>query len=79
MTNFNIKKVFTFDGSIIDVSSIAILNALNSVKLPKITKLVGESGDFDDFEISGDLSESLPLKFDEFPLFMTITKVVHCI
>jgi len=63
------------EGDALDACSIATYVALKCTKYPKFDVLIGESGKFEDFEISGEFSESLQLSVDELPVIITIHKI----
>ena len=71
--------VLQYDGSILDTASMAILNALNRAKLPMTKKIIGESGLEEDFEISGDLQDSVSINISKVPLCITVVKIGSCL
>lgn len=64
-----------YDGDPIDACSLAVFVALKSTRLPKVETFIGESGRDEDFEISGDLSDALPLSYERLPVVITVCKV----
>ena len=71
--------VLRYDGSILDAASIAALNALKVTKVPKVHRLIGESGMEEDFEISGDLEEAVSIECARIPICITVAKIGDCL
>lgn len=67
--------VLQTDGDPIDGCSIATYVALNCTKIPKIEIFLGESGKPEDFEVIGDLGESLTLNAKDVPICISSSKV----
>ena len=67
--------VLQYDGSILDAASIGILSALNRAKIPITNKIVGESGFEEDFDVSGNLEDSVPIDSSKVPLCITVVKI----
>lgn len=67
------------DGNIIDAASMAIYAALHCTKIPKIELVVGESGGFEDFDVSSDLAEAKNIIVNDVPLCVTAAKVLFWI
>lgn len=64
------------DGDPTDACSIACYVALRSCRFPKVDLYAGESGAMEDFEIAGDLSESISIDALKIPILLTILKVL---
>jgi exosome complex RNA-binding protein Rrp42 (RNase PH superfamily) len=69
--------VLEADAHIIDACSVAIFAALKTVKIPKTELIIGESGRFEDFDISGDLADARPMPINDIPICITAAKVSH--
>lgn len=65
------------DGNIIDAASMAIFAALRCTRIPKTELIVGESGRFEDFDVSSDLAEAKNLELNDVPLSLTACKVME--
>lgn len=63
------------DGDPLEICSIAALLALNCTKEPKVELYPGESGEMEDFDISGDISEGLPVDTTNVPICITVLKI----
>eukprot|EP01041_Mallomonas_annulata_P009661 gene9661-20089_t len=63
------------DGNMIDGCSLAAYIALQRTRIPKVDLLEGESGQNEDFELSsGDFVDATPLKLNDVPICVTISK-----
>lgn len=71
--------VLRVDGSLLEAASMAILSALKAAKVPKVNKIIGESGVEEDFEVSGDLGEAVGIGCSKVPLFITVVKIGNCL
>lgn len=67
--------ILQMDGDPLDICSIASYVALHCTKIPKIYLSLGESGKPEDFEISGDLSDSTQLDVSRVPILITLSKI----
>lgn len=63
------------DGDPLDACSIASFVALHCTKIPKVELSMGEYDKFEDFEISGDLADAVPLKVGNLPITVTLSKI----
>ena len=68
-------KVMQCDGNPVDACSFATYNALKCTHIPKTEAFVGESGQLEDFDISGEVVESAKFEPSSLPLVVTVTKV----
>lgn len=68
--------VFSCDGDFTDVCSIALNVALQHSLVPKYNLVLGESGQYEDFEVCGDFSESIPMPLKFVPVCLTLYKVI---
>jgi exosome complex RNA-binding protein Rrp42 (RNase PH superfamily) len=69
--------VLQMDGDPLDACSIATYIALNCTKIPKIEVYVGESGNPEDFEVTGDLGEAILLNARDIPICVSSCKVIY--
>lgn len=67
--------VLEMDGDPTDVCSIATLVALKSCKIPKVELLTGDFGALEDFDISGDLADGVPINCNDAPICISVAKV----
>lgn len=67
------------DGNPLDVCSIATYVAFQCCQVPKINLFAGESGNAEDFEISGDLSDATFMNIARIPILVTVLKVLYTI
>ena len=67
--------VLQMDGNPLDACSIATHIALNCTKIPKVQIFLGESGKPEDFEVNGDLGESISLNAKSIPICVSSAKV----
>lgn len=67
--------VLQMDGNPLDACSIATHVALNCTKIPKVQIFLGESGKPEDFEVNGDLGESISLNAKNIPICVSSAKV----
>lgn len=68
--------ILQLDGSIVDACTLATYIALHTSKIPKVGLLEGESGHWEDFELSsGDVAEAVPLSVKSVPIGITVLKV----
>ncbi len=58
-----------------DACSLAVYTALSCTRLPKVEKIIGQSGKDEDYQISGDISDSIPLPILSMPIIITISKI----
>lgn len=63
------------DGSALDACSMAVFMALNCTRLPKTEPIVGDSGELEDFDVVGSLSEGTTLDTSRVPICVTVAKV----
>lgn len=68
-------QVLQQDGNPIDVCSIATYVALACTTIPATEAIPGESGQMEDFDVSGDVSDGVPVAVAAVPLVVTIAKV----
>ena len=59
----------------LDACSVATHVALNCTKIPKVRIFLGESGKPEDFEVNGDLGESISLNARNIPICVSSAKV----
>lgn len=64
------------DGNLLDASSFAAYTALNTARIPKVTPLLGEGGVYDDFEMSGEIGDAVPIEGTaNVPVCLTMSRV----
>lgn len=63
------------DGNVLDVCSIAAFAGLNSTRIPKTELIVGDSGEMEDFDVIGSLSEGHDLNTTNVPICITVAKI----
>ena len=64
------------DGDVRDACSIAMYAALSCTKVPKLELVMGESGQVEDFELSGDFGDAYALECSKIPIVITVLKVL---
>jgi len=68
--------VLRADGNVLDATSFAAYAALNTARVPKLTVVPGEAGaSEDDFELSSDVADSVPLLAQDVPVCITLSLV----
>ena len=70
-------QIFQVSGDPLDGCSMAMFAALQLTTIPKTDLILNEANQAEDFEISGDLSESVPLPILNLPILITVYKVSH--
>lgn len=68
-------QILQLDGEPIDACSIGLYTALKSTYIPKFETVIGESGVEEEFDISGDIADSIPLPIKSLPICITTFKI----
>jgi exosome complex RNA-binding protein Rrp42 (RNase PH superfamily) len=68
-------QVLQLDGNPVDMCSVAACVALGCTTIPATEPIPGESGQLEDFNVSGDVSDGSPVDVSAFPLAVTLAKV----